>query len=155
MAAPSDLPASAPSVVVHRQVEWSDTDASGHHHHGAVIRWVEAAEAELLRQQGVSHLWGRIPRVHYEVDYRDRLWFGQDIEVEMSVGRVGRSSVRYEFVVRSGDVVAATGALVAALAEPDSPTAAPWPEAERAALTGDRPEVGGHGRSGRGPGTKP
>jgi len=27
-----------PSVVVHRTVEWHDTDAAGHHHHGAVLR---------------------------------------------------------------------------------------------------------------------
>lgn len=134
-AAPHRLP-TPPSVVVHRQVEWSDTDASGHHHHGAVIRWVEAAEAELLRRHGLAHLWGRIPRVHYEVDYRSRLWFGQAVEVELTVGRVGRSSLRYDFVVRSGDTVAATGALVATLAEPDSPTAAPWPDDVRDVLTG-------------------
>lgn len=136
-----------PSVVVHRKVEWHDTDAAGHHHHGAVLRWVEAAESELLRRRGVADLFGRIPRVHYEVDYRARLWHGQDVRVELAVARVGERSVRYEFTVHGegvpgdgvpGDgVVAATGALVIACAEPDSPRAVPWsPEVRRALSTG-------------------
>ncbi|GDY59901.1 hypothetical protein SVIO_105240 [Streptomyces violaceusniger] len=34
--------------VVHRsRVEWSDTDASGHHHNTATVRFVEAAEEAL------------------------------------------------------------------------------------------------------------
>jgi acyl-CoA thioester hydrolase len=137
-AAPSDVPLSTPpaSVVVHREVEWCDTDASGHHHHGAVIRWVEAAEAELLRRCGVGDLFGRIPRVHYEVDYRSRLWFGQQVQIELAVARLGRKSLRYEFVVRAGDVVAATGNMVVAMAAPDSPRAVAWPDDVRAALLG-------------------
>jgi acyl-CoA thioester hydrolase len=146
MAAPSDVAAEAdldlpPSVVVHRKVEWVDTDAAGHHHHGAVLRWVEAAEAVLLQRRGVTDLFGRIPRVHYEVDYRSRLWFGQEVQVELTVAQVGEKSVRYEFVVRSGEVVAATGNLVIVLAAPDAPTAAPWPDAVREALTRGGPQA--------------
>ncbi|WP_028935176.1 acyl-CoA thioesterase [Pseudonocardia spinosispora] len=122
------------SIIVHRKVEWHDTDAAGHHHHGAVLRWVEAAEAELLRSRGVSDLFGRIPRVHYEVDYRDRLWFGQDIEIELAVAKVGEKSIRYEFEVRGGAAVAAAGNMVIAMAAPDSPRAVPWSPEVRAAL---------------------
>jgi acyl-CoA thioester hydrolase len=133
-----DLP---PSVVVHRKVEWADTDAAGHHHHGAVLRWVEAAEAVLLERRGVADLFGRIPRVHYEVDYRSRLWFGQAVQVELAVARVGEKSVRYNFVVRSGDVVAATGNLVIVLAAPDSPNAIAWPDEVREALIQGGPQA--------------
>jgi acyl-CoA thioester hydrolase len=127
----------SPSVVVHRKVEWHDTDAAGHHHHGAVLRWVEMAEAELLRQRGVSDLFGRIPRVHYEVDYRERLWFGQDIQIHLAVAKLGQRSIRYEFEVRSGETVAAAGHMVIAMAVPDSPRAVPWSPEVRAALTPD------------------
>lgn len=147
MAAPSEASMEAdpdlfPSVVVHRRVEWIDTDAAGHHHHGAVLRWVEAAEAVLLQRRGMSRLFGRIPRVHYEVDYRSRLWFGQPVQIELAVARVGEKSVRYEFVVRSEDVVAATGNLVITLAAPDSPSALAWPDDVRAALTRGGPQPG-------------
>jgi len=142
MAAPTQpQPAVLPSIVVHRKVEWHDTDAAGHHHHGAVLRWVESAESELLRGLGVADLFGRIPRVHYEVDYRARLWFGQDIQVELAVAAVGERSVRYEFTVRAGEVLAATGNLVITMAAPDSPRAVPWSPEARRALTGGDPET--------------
>jgi len=48
-----------PSVVVHRRVEWHDTDAAGHHHHGAVLRWVESAETVLLERRSATELYGR------------------------------------------------------------------------------------------------
>jgi YbgC/YbaW family acyl-CoA thioester hydrolase len=130
-----------PSVVVHRRVEWHDTDAAGHHHHGAVLRWVEAAESELLRRRGVADLFGRIPRVHYEVDYRARLLFGQPIQVELAVAAVGEKSVRYEFVVRGDDVVAATGNMVITMAAPDSPRAVPWSPEVRVALSTGGPQL--------------
>ena len=124
-----------PTVTITRRVEWFDTDAAGHHHHGAVLRWVEAAEAELLRRYGQEGLFGRTPRVRYEVDYSERLWFGQIVEIELAIARLGEKSMRYEFTVRSGSSVAATGSMVVAFAAPDSPRAAPWPDDVRAALS--------------------
>jgi acyl-CoA thioester hydrolase len=125
-----------PQVSIERTVEWSDTDASGHHYHGVIMRWAEAAEAALLAELGLSHLFGGIPRVRYEVDYRNRLWFGQTVRIDLRIARVGNSSLRYEFVVCSGDTVAAEGALTAARAAPDSPNSVGWPPDIRAALTG-------------------
>jgi acyl-CoA thioester hydrolase len=133
-----------PSVVVQRRVEWHDTDAAGHHHHGAVLRWVESAESVLLHRRDATALYGRIPRVHYEADYRNRVFYGQVIEIELAVERVGEKSVRYAFVVRSGDLVAATGKLVMAMASRDSPGAMALPPEIRLALTTggrQRPEI--------------
>ena len=129
-----------PSVIIQRQVEWIDTDAAGHHHHSVVLRWVEAAESVLLDRLGVGHLFGRIPRVHYEVDYRSRLWHGQQVQVELAIVRVGEKSMRYDFVVGSEGLVAATGNLVIAMAAPDSPHAVPWPDDVRRALSSGRPQ---------------
>jgi acyl-CoA thioester hydrolase len=123
-------------ITVTRQVEWMDTDAAGHHHHSAVIRWVEAAEAELLGRFGLADLFGRIPRVHYEVDYRSRLWFGEQISVQLRVEHVGRSSMRYGFrVTAERGAVAAEGNVVIVYAEPSSPSSGGWPDDVRAALT--------------------
>lgn len=132
------------SVTITRRVEWPDTDAAGHHHHGAIVRWVEAAEAELLRKHGQDGLFGRIPRVRYEVDYRERLWFGQEVEIELVLARLGEKSMRYEFTVRSATGVAATGAMVVACAAPDAPHAVPWPGEVRQALGGQGVSAG-HG----------
>src|SRR5690606_35087854 len=43
-------------VTIGRTVEWQDTDAAGHYHHSAVIRWVEAAETALHERLGLTEL---------------------------------------------------------------------------------------------------
>lgn len=130
------------SVTVQDRVEWVDTDASGHQHHSALLRWVEAAEAELLRRHDLATLFGRTPRVHQEVDHRARLWFGDRVATTLTVTHVGGSSMRYDFVVRRGDgVVAADGHLVIVHARPDDEGAEPWPDQVRARLLG-APAVG-------------
>lgn len=128
------------SVVIERMVEWPDTDAAGHYHHSAVIRWVEAAEAELHERLDLPELFGTVPRVHYEVDYLARLWFRDRLRIELHVAEVGTTSLRYEFVVRRGDEVAARGAMVCVNSEPsaDAPATAPWPDHVRDALTASR-----------------
>jgi acyl-CoA thioesterase FadM len=125
------------SVVIERTVEWPDTDAAGHYHHSAVIRWVEAAEAELHERLGLLDLFGTVPRVHYEVDYLARLWFRDRLRIELRVADVGTTSLRYEFTVHRGDEVAARGAMVCVNSEPvaDAPSTAPWPDRVREALT--------------------
>src|SRR5690349_11595179 len=91
------------SVAVPCRVEWIDTDASGQYHHGTVIRWVESAEAEIFRRIGHIELYGRLPRVHYEADYHARVWFGDEVELRLTVDRVGRSSLSMSFRAVSGD----------------------------------------------------
>ena len=144
----STLPADGglPSVVVQRRVEWQDTDAAGHHHHGAVLRWVESAETVLLERLAATELYGRSPRVHYDVDYHHRVYYGQIVHIELRVERVGDKSVRYEFAVRDGEVVVATGHLVVVMASHESPGAVALPSSIREALTTggpQRPEIYG------------
>jgi acyl-CoA thioesterase FadM len=123
-----------PSVIVERRVEWGDTDAAGHYHYSAVQRWVEAAEAVLLRRLGLDHLFGSIPRVHFEADYRERLWFGESAYTELRVVKVGTSSLHYAFEVRGDNGVAATGRLSVVHAITETPGSAPWPDDVRAKL---------------------
>lgn len=127
-------PGTRHAVTITRRLEWGDTDAAGHHHHSVILRWAEAAEAELLRHLGQEQLFGRTPRVRYEVDYRERLWFDQTVEIELAIAHLGEKSMRYEFTVRRGSDVAAIGSIVVAFAAPDAPHAMPWPDDVRAVL---------------------
>ena len=54
---------------IRRQVEWVDTDASGHHHNSAILRWVEAFEAVLFHDLGLDDYFPLAPRVHQTVDF--------------------------------------------------------------------------------------
>jgi acyl-CoA thioester hydrolase len=43
----------------------------------------------LLLRRGATGLPGHAPRMHYDVDYRSRLWYGQTVQIELAVARVG------------------------------------------------------------------
>ncbi|MFE1885271.1 acyl-CoA thioesterase [Streptomyces diastatochromogenes] len=125
-----------PSIVIERRVEWPDTDAAGHYHHSTVVRWVEAAEAALLRRLDLAHLFGSTPRVHFEADYRARLWFGDLVRIELCVTKVGTSSLHYAFSVRGkGEEQAATGRMTIAHSAARASGATPWPDEVRHLLT--------------------
>lgn len=128
------------SVIAHREVAWNETDAAGHNHFAAAFRWLEEAEHALLRSVGmpVEEI-ARIPRVHIDIDYKDRLYFGQEIVVQLTVRKVGTSSCTYDFEVRTEEgVVAVSGTLVVVHASSTSEGSAPWPPDIRAALLDGR-----------------
>lgn len=127
---------SAPRVEIERRIEWSDTDASGHHHHAAILRMAEEAEAELMERLGLAGLYGRLPRVHVEADFRRPLAFRDRVRVRLAVGELGRTSVTWEFEVRHGRRVAATGRVVAVKLAAGGRGPAPWTARERALLLG-------------------
>ncbi|WP_354644838.1 acyl-CoA thioesterase [Kitasatospora camelliae] len=128
-------------MVVERRVEWSDTDAAGHYHFSSVQRWAEAAEAVLLRRLGLAALFGSIPRVHFEADYRERLWFGDAVKVEFRVAKVGTSSLHYTFDIHGPHGVAATGRMSVVHSAADAKGTVPWPEEVRQVLTQAGPQA--------------
>ena len=119
---------------------WNETDAAGHNHFAAAFRWLEEAEHELLRSVGMpTEEIARIPRVHIDIDYKDRLYFGQKIAVQVTVVKVGTSSCTYDFQVRTDEgVIAVSGSLVVVHASSTSEGSAPWPADIRAALLDGR-----------------
>jgi len=101
------------------QVRFRDTDAAGIMHFSAFFTYLEEAEHALLRAHGLSVIEPRSgwtmswPRVSARCDYRGALRFEDCFQVELSVVRLGESSVTYRgrFLVDSevraeGEVVA-------------------------------------------------
>lgn len=107
--------------VTGRRVEFRDTDAAGIVHFSAFFPMMETAEHELLRSLGIPVLprdegqgpavtW---PRVAAECHYTAAARFEDELRIEVRVGRIGTSSVRYEFsFTRDGEPIA-HGALTA------------------------------------------
>lgn len=126
-------------------MEWIDTDASGIYHNSSVVRFVEAAEADLARGHGLDGYFPVAPRVHYEVDFEMPLRFGQPVTASVEVERLGASSLTLAFEVwgqGSGDraaVRAARGRYVTVHVDGQDGQARslPWPAAWAAALDGD------------------
>lgn len=85
-----------------RRVEFRDTDAAGIVHFSAFFPWMESAEHEMLRSVGIPILpdsggedavtW---PRVSVQCDYQSALRFEDWVDLDVSVSRIGRSSVEY------------------------------------------------------------
>jgi acyl-CoA thioester hydrolase len=92
------------------RVGWIDTDASGRIHFTVAFRWAENAEASLYRKLGLLEEWsGDYPRRHVEADYLRVLGFDDEVELQIRVASVGRTSVTFTWEGRTGGEVAITG----------------------------------------------
>lgn len=129
---------------VHRgRVEWMDTDASGHYHNTSINRFVESAEAALMRERGLDGYFGAAPRVRYEVDFAAPLWFGQEVTATLVLERVGTSSLTFRFEVwgephdQRPRALAAHGRYVTVHVPAGTRRSAPWPAEWRRRLCQD------------------
>lgn len=115
-----------------------DTDASGRYHNTAVVRFVEGAEAALMRERGVNGIAAVTPRARYEVGFRSPLWFGQEVTVNLVLERIGTSSMTFRFEVW-GEELAASGRYVTVHVPKPGLVSAPWPPEWVAALRHENP----------------
>lgn len=96
------------------RIRFIDTDASGRIHYTAMFRYFESAEIEFMRRLGVSYTKNRygFPRVHVECDFLLSMVHDDEIEIEVFLTKLGRSSVRLEFHTWKERRLAARGAIV-------------------------------------------
>jgi acyl-CoA thioester hydrolase len=97
------------------RVAFPDTDASGRIHFTAMLRYFEAAEIEFLRSLGFSYRDAPevgFPRVRVECEYRSRVGFDDELDIALSVKRVGTSSYTLEFAALKDGDIAANGSIV-------------------------------------------
>ena len=87
------------------RVLWVDTDAGGRIHFTAAFRWAEAAELGLYRKLGLTEYVPHLPRRHVEAEFHRVLVFDDEIDVTLSVARVGTTSIGYEWqITRDGEL---------------------------------------------------
>src|SRR5262245_18535613 len=114
--------------LIQERVRWSDVDVSGIICWSAYARFVEIAETEFFRALGFPYatLWDQLdiwlPRVQAHFDYRNPVRLDELLEIEVWVGRVGRSSIRLEFLMRKpdGEVAAEAYLVIIAIARKDA-----------------------------------
>ena len=120
-----------------RRVEFIDTDAAGIMHFSHFFVLMEQAEHEWLRQLGTSVVvnghdgtvsW---PRVHASCDFHATVKFEDVIEIELTVQRLGETSVTYAAKFTHKGRHIADGTLTAVccrLSANDTPQPIPIPE---------------------------
>src|SRR5215204_6774763 len=106
---------------VQRRVEFADTDMAGIVHFANFFRYMEAAEHAYLRGCGLNVFtaWAgetvTFPRVSASCDYVAPVRFGDVLDVEVGIEKVGRTSVRYGFLFSHGGAEIARGQITAVL----------------------------------------
>jgi acyl-CoA thioester hydrolase len=116
------------------RVAWVDTDAGGRIHWTAVFRWAEPAETALGRELGLLEDWPDLPRRAVEAEYLHVLRFEDEIEVELSLERIAKTSVTYAWEIRRDGEVCVRGRHTAVHVGADGQPA-PLPEQMRRALS--------------------
>ena len=93
-----------PSFLYTRSIPFHETDAAGIVHFSRMLCLVEEAEHAALASLGIPVFSeaGGWPRVKLDVDYQSPLRLGDVAEITVSVQRVGRSSVSWQFVITCG-----------------------------------------------------
>jgi len=127
-----------PNFIHRARVRFVDTDASGRIHFTAMLRYFEAAEQEFLRSLGFGHHEHdedvAFPRVRVDCEYRSAVLFDDELEIAVSVKRLGTSSYTLGFLATNNGVAAAEGGMVVVCTSRRKGRARPMPEPFRAAL---------------------
>lgn len=130
------------AIELQRRIRWADADAAGRLHFPRIFEYFEEGEAELLRHIGHPLTEGRehhdFPRVHVECQFHAVLELDAPFTMRVSVGKLGRTSIRYDFQVFRAEEpreLAAEGTMTVVVVHDGKPTEIP--PALRAALSSD------------------
>jgi acyl-CoA thioester hydrolase len=97
------------------RVIYGDTDQMGVVYYANYLRWFEAGRTEFLRAKGVSYSEFEarekliLPVAEAGVSYREPARYDDLVSVETSLVAARRASARFEYAVRRGGDLLATG----------------------------------------------
>ena len=123
---------------------WSDQDLNGHVNHAAVVTLLEESRIKWRSSMPGTGQAEATPTVvaSLEVNYRRPVHHGEDLEVELTVIRIGTSSFSLEFRGSQHGAVAVDGRTVLVSVHPDTGKSRPLAEHERHWLTLFQPSQG-------------
>ena len=118
-------------------VRFRDCDAMGHVNHAVYFTYMEQCRLTFWREiTGTASPHTRVIIARAECDYRAPAHFGDELEVRLKVGAIGRSSfvLEYAIVHVGADRLVASGKTVMVSYDYTGGTSVPLPEATRALL---------------------
>jgi YbgC/YbaW family acyl-CoA thioester hydrolase len=129
-----------PTVEFNRRLRWADADAAGRLHFPRIFEIVEEAEGELLRGLGrplnLRERTYDFPRVHLECQFKRILELDAPFRLRFTVGRLGRTSIRYDYsVFDASEQLAIEGTMTVVVMQNGAPVEIPT--TLRAALAGE------------------
>ncbi len=125
------------TIELQRRLRWADADAAGRLHFPRIFELVEEAESELVRsiEWPMNRSMGYdFPRVHVDCRFLRVLELDDSFRLRLTVGKLGRTSFRYDFhVFNAADELAIEGTMTVVTLQNGKPTEIP--ESLRAALS--------------------
>ena len=127
-----------PTIELKRRVRWADADPAFRINFPRYFEYFEEGEAELLRARGIPYknlngVYG-FPRVHAECTFKRTLALDAEFTLRVSIGKLGRSSIRYEYqIFDESNELAAEGSMTVVATKDGQ--AVEMPAEMRAALT--------------------
>ena len=90
-----------PTIELKRRVRWADADPAFRINFPRYFEYFEEGEIELLRACGIKFLYQGseygFPRIHTECTFKRTLALDAEFTMRVSIGKLGRSSIRYEY----------------------------------------------------------
>jgi acyl-CoA thioester hydrolase len=127
------------SIEIERRLRWADTDAAGRLHFPRIFEIIEEAESELVRsiEWPMNRSLGYdFPRVHVECRFIRVLALDDPFRLRLTVGKLGRTSIRYDYqVFAADDELAIEGTMTVVTLQNGKPVEIPT--TLRAALSGE------------------
>src|SRR5476651_231648 len=118
-------------------VRFRDCDAMGHVNHAVYFTYLEQCRLTFWRElTGTPLPHTRVIIARAECDYRAPAHFGDELEVRLNIGEIGRSSftLAYEIVQAGSDHLVATGKTVMVSYDYAAGASVPLPDATRELL---------------------
>jgi acyl-CoA thioester hydrolase len=115
-------------------VRFRDCDAMGHVNHAVYFTYLEQCRLTYWRElTGTASPHTRVIIARAECDYRSPAQFGDELEVRVRVGKIGRSSfvLTYEIAHAGSDRLVASGKTVMVSYDYDRGASMPLPDATR------------------------
>ena len=127
------------SIELQRRLRWADADAAGRLHFPRIFEIVEEAESEFVRRIDWPmdrSLGYDFPRVQVECRFMRVIALDDPFRLRLTVGKLGRTSFRYDFqVFNADDELAIEGTMTVVVLQHGKPTEIP--DTLRAALESD------------------
>jgi acyl-CoA thioester hydrolase len=128
-----------------RRLRWADADAAGRLHFPRIFEIIEEAESEFLRSldwpMDVRRRNYDFPRVNVNCNFLRIIVLDAPYRLRFSVGKLGRTSIRYEYqVFDAADELAVEGTMTVVVMLDGKPVEIP--NALRAALQGESLDTG-------------
>ena len=140
----------AASFITHRMLNFGDCDISGTAYYPAYMNILNGVVEEFWTHIGFpwheiiwKDRWGT-PTVHISCDFSKPSFFGDRLRFEITVLKVGRSSLRLRHNVSCGEEFRFSSEHVLAASWLDSHTSMTWPDEVRAKLESFLPTAGGN-----------